>query len=88
MGYGGMGDMTNMMGGLGGTGMGIWGILSMLVFWVAFILLIVWLVKTVTGASTGAAIGSSGAKAVLDQRYAGGEITRKEYTQLKKDIGN
>jgi len=82
------GMMNMMMGGMGGSGMGIWGILMMLVFWVAFILLIVWLVKTVVGASTGVTTGSSGAKAILDQRYAGGEVTRKEYIQLKKDIGN
>lgn len=94
MGHGGMGGgemmdgMMNMMGGMGGSGIGIWGPLTMLLFWAALILLIVWLVKTVTGASTGTAIGSSGAKAILDLRYAGGEITRKEYVQLKKDIGN
>jgi len=74
-----------MNGMMGGYGMGIWGILTMLVFWVAFILLIVWLVKTIVASSSS---GASNAKSILDQRYARGEITRKEYEQMKKDIGS
>lgn len=85
-GTGSVGMMNGMMGEFGGLGMGIWGLLTMLVFWVAFILLIVWLVRTVV--SAGARTGSGGAKAILDQRYARGELTRKEYDQMKKDIGS
>ncbi len=82
------GGMMNMMtGGMMG-GMGIWGLLTMLVFWVAFILFIVWLVRTVVAGSPGMAGGSTNAKAILDQRYARGELTRKEYDQMKKDIGS
>lgn len=80
------GMMNMMMGGMGGTGMGIWGMLTMLIFWVAFILLIVWLVRTVVGAGMGT--GSGSAKAILDQRYVRGELSRKEYEQIKKEISS
>jgi putative membrane protein len=93
MGYGGMGGAGMMdgmmnMGGMSGFGMGLWGQLTMLIFWVAFILLIIWLVRTVVGAGQRETLGPSGAKGVLDERYARGEITRKEYLQLKKDIAS
>lgn len=68
--------------------MGSWGMLTMALFWIGFILLIVWVVRAVIGASPNAGGGSSGAREILDQRYARGEITRKEYEQMKKDIGS
>lgn len=70
-------------GGMMMGGMGLWGMLSMLLFWIVFILLIVWIVRTVVGANG----GSNAGKAILDKRYARGELTRKEYEQMKKDIG-
>lgn len=73
-----------MMGEWGGM-MGGWGMLMMLLFWVGLILLIVWVVRSVVAASQGT--GSSTARQTLDQRYARGELTRKEYEQIKKDIG-
>jgi uncharacterized membrane protein len=74
-----MNGMTNVMaGGMGG--MSVWGLVTMLVFWVAFILLIVWLVRTVVGAGTVPNLG--GARAILDQRYARGEI--KSTSKLRK----
>lgn len=76
MGFGGM-DGGGMMGGMMGYG----GMLSMLLFWIVFILLIVWIVRTVVNA------GVNTARAILDQRYARGEITRREFEQMKKDIG-
>ena len=74
-----------MMGGWGGT-MGVAGWLMMALFWIGLILLIVWLVRSVLGTSQGAA--SSTARAILDQRYARGELTRKEYEHMKKDISS
>jgi putative membrane protein len=68
---------SGMMGGFG------W--LFMLAFWVGLILLIVWVVRSVVAASQ--TNGSSTARNILDQRYARGELTRKEYEQVKKDIG-
>ncbi len=74
-----------MMGGWGGT-MGVAGWLMMALFWIGLILLIVWVVRSVIAASQTS--GSSTARAILDQRYARGELTRKEYEQVKKDIGS
>ncbi len=76
-----------MFGNYGWGMMGGWGgMLVMLLFWVALILVIVWVVRAIIGASPGGA--SSNARSILDARYARGEITRKEYEQMKKDIGN
>ena len=74
MGYGMMGYNYDMMGGYG------W-VLG-LVFWVlvllALILIVVWLYKNVTGART-----LSGQE-TLKLRYAKGEISKKEYEEMKK----
>lgn len=72
-----------MMGASGGMMAGGW--LMMLLFWIALILLVVWVVRSLVGARAGS--GSSTARETLDVRYARGEITRKEYEQVKKDIG-
>lgn len=75
----------NMMGGAFGLG---W-ILS-LVFYVLIIagivLLIWWLVRQ----STGTASTPKGKKAleILDERYAKGDISEKEYNKIKKDINS
>ena len=79
----------NMMGGFFGGGF-IW-MIFIFIFVIAviigIILLIVWLVKRVS--STGGTYKSESRNAleVLNQRYAKGEITKKEYETIKKDIG-
>ncbi|HLD93812.1 MAG TPA: SHOCT domain-containing protein [Anaerolineales bacterium] len=77
-----------MFGNYGWGMMGGWGMLTMALFWIGFILLIVWVVRAFIGASPSGSGGSSTAREILDQRYARGEITRKEYDQMKKDIGS
>lgn len=72
-------------GMMGGGIVGGWGFLVHLLFWIGLVFLIVWVVRSVSGASTG---GTSTARAILDQRYARGELTRKEYEQMKKDINS
>jgi len=89
MGSGGMMNMmgTNMMGGsFGGSGSWwLWSIVGML-FWiallVALILLIIWLYKKVTGQAT----NSGSALEILKKRFAKGEITKKEFESMKKEI--
>jgi len=77
-----------MFGNYGWGMMGGWGgMLMMAVFWIALVLLIVWVVRAVIGSSAGGGSAST-ARSILDVRYARGEITRKEYEQMKKDIGN
>lgn len=76
-----------MFGNYGWGMMGGWGgMLFMALFWIALILLIVWVVRAVIGTSGTGNSGQSNARAILDQRYARGEITRKEYEQMRKDI--
>lgn len=76
---------SGMMGGFYGGGMmdGLGWVLG-LVFWilvlVTLILLVIWLYKNVTGT------GTLSAKEVLKQRYAKGEITKKQYEEMKKDL--
>jgi len=88
VGSGGMINMmgTNMMSGSMGTGSWwLWSVVGML-FWiallVALILLIIWLYKKVAGQAT---IGGS-ALEILKKRFAKGEITKKEFETMKKEI--
>lgn len=88
MGSGGMMNMmgTNMMGGsFGGGSWWLWSIVGML-FWiallVALILLIVWLYKKITGQAT----NGGSALDILKKRFAKGEITKKEFESMKKEI--
>ncbi len=76
----------NMMGGsLGGGLWWLWSIVGML-FWiallVALILFIIWLYKKVTGQTT----NGSSALEILKKRFAKGEITKKEFESMKKEI--
>ena len=64
--------------------MGGWGWLVMLLFWIGLILRIVWVVRAIVGAS--GAGSSLTARDILDMRYARGELTRKEYEQMRKDL--
>lgn len=73
------------MFGTGGWMMGGWGMLTMLLFWIGLILLIVWLVRAVIGGGNQSA---PTAREHLDRRYARGELTRKEYEQIKKDLND
>lgn len=68
----------NMMGGvLGG--------LMMIVFWIILIIFIVWAVKEI---SVRFRIDSSQSLEILKERYAKGEIDRKEFEEKKKDLSN
>jgi uncharacterized membrane protein len=72
----------SMMGNFGLFGFG-W--IFMILFWVLVILVIVWLVKTLAGKTSGQAKNLT-AQEILKQRYAKGEISKKEFEQMKKDI--
>lgn len=87
MGPGGMNMMgTNMMGSSMGSGSWwLWGIVGML-FWivllVALVLLIIWLYKNITGKAT----KNDSALEILKKRFAKGDITKKEFDELKKEV--
>jgi putative membrane protein len=71
-------------------GMGWWmvfGGILMILFWGGIITLIVWGVRRLTRHS-----GVSGATGnpleIAKERYAKGDITKKEYEQIKKDLSS
>ncbi|MDA1330489.1 MAG: SHOCT domain-containing protein [Chloroflexi bacterium] len=66
-----------------GYGMGLWGGVAMLLFWAAIVALGVWFTKSLASPSTDK--GNS-ARAILDERYAQGELSREEYQAIKSDL--
>ena len=74
-----------------GFGSGIFGLIFMVFFWGGLIALAVWLVRGLFGnngqpsPTTPAGSGLS-AEAILDERYARGEITREQYELMKSDL--
>lgn len=81
-GYDGWGG--NMMGWFGGG-------LMMLVFWVLLIAFIVWAVKGFGGKNccshhSDSNYSDSNALDILKERYAKGEIDKKEFEEKKKDL--
>jgi len=65
-------------------GWGFGGIM-MIVFWAAVILLIVWVVKGVHGDDY-TKHNSKSAVDILKERYAKGEIDKREFEEKKKDL--
>ncbi|MBI2909335.1 MAG: SHOCT domain-containing protein [Chloroflexi bacterium] len=80
-----------MMGwgaGIGSMGwLGWFGPVAMLLFWAAVIGLGVWLVGGLFRVSTGAQGTRSTAVDTLKRRYAAGEITRDEYQEGRRLLG-
>ena len=76
--YNGYGDWGagNMMGWYGGG-------IMMVIFWALIIGLIVWVVREVNGRHSHPI---SQAFDILKERYAKGEISKEEFTSMKKDI--
>jgi putative membrane protein len=82
----GSGGMMNMVGGSAWSGSWwLWIIVGTL-FWiallVALILLIIWIYKKITGQ----AINDSSALEILKKRFVKGEITKKQFESMKKEI--
>jgi putative membrane protein len=75
--YNGYGGWGGMMGWFGGG-------IMMILFWVVVIYFIVWLVRNnkVSGPADKKALD------VLKERYAKGEIDKKEFEEKKKDLVN
>jgi len=65
-----------------GFGFGIPG-LGMILVWGLIIGLIVWLVRSFTGARPN---DGKSARQILEERYARGEIDRDEYEQKRRDL--
>jgi putative membrane protein len=70
-------------GWMWGVGMGLGG-LVMLAFWGLVILGVILLIRSVGGAHGGG--WQETPLSLLKRRYAGGEITREQYEQMRKDL--
>jgi putative membrane protein len=77
MGYGGW---NNMMGGFG-----LLGWIPMLLFWILLILGVVTFLRYLGGSARSGDKGRSPLD-ILKERYAKGEIDKKEFVQMKKDL--
>ncbi|KKU52037.1 MAG: Electron transport complex protein rnfE [Parcubacteria group bacterium GW2011_GWA2_47_10] len=61
---------------------------EMLLLWVFFIWLIVWVVKKLSEGSHSDSKHAKSATDILKERYAKGEIDKKEFEEKKKDLTN
>ncbi|MEK6863019.1 MAG: hypothetical protein AABW57_02560 [Nanoarchaeota archaeon] len=78
MNRGGGNMMYNMMGYFG-YGYSWFGIILMIIFWIAIIWLIVWIVQQFTK-------NKESATEILEKRFARGEISKKQYSEMKKGL--
>lgn len=67
-----------------GYGMGYFGWIFMMLFWAAVIWLIVWLVNQNKNPEKGHS--EKTASEILKERYAKGELTKKAYDEMKKEL--
>lgn len=79
------------MGGYGGYGgFGFFGILFNVLFWVLIVVAVVslvkWFVRGKSHDSYGEEDNADEAMRILKMRYAKGEITKREFESMKKDI--
>jgi len=78
--------MGNYYGDMFSWGFG--GSFMMIIFWVAIVLFIVWLVKETKSGNSSDIPRSKSALDILKERYAKGEIDKKEFEEKKTDLGN
>jgi putative membrane protein len=67
-------------------GMGGWGMFAMMLVWVALLVALIWLISSLV--VQGRQETQPGARKILEQRYANGELSREEFQQMKKDLGD
>ncbi len=77
-------------GMMGGPGFGIFGmifgLIFMLLFFTGIILLVVWIVRQFALGGTSAHPSTSNALEILKDRFARGEISKEEFTEMKKEL--
>lgn len=67
-------------------GWGLGGGVMMILFWVALIIFIVWIAKEVNSRNQSNTTHSKSAIDVLKERYAKGEVDKKEFEEKKRDL--
>jgi uncharacterized membrane protein len=68
--------------GMGFGGMHIWHLVFSLLIFLLVLLLVIWLVKAIFFSGR----GSATARALLDERLARGDVSLREYEQIKKAL--
>jgi len=82
-----MGGGGNPMMGYGGWGGFGFGWIFMIIFWILIILGVVALVRYLGGTKQSSADKNKTPLDILKERYARGEINKKEFEEIKKDVG-
>ena len=75
-----------------GLGFGFVGLFFMLLFWIGLIAGGVWIVKVIFSNNHGSqnprSNQGSDPRAIVDKRYARGEISREQYETMKEDLNS
>ena len=67
-------------------GMGGWGMFAMMLVWIVLPVALIWLISSLV--VQGKQETKPGAKEILEQRYASGELSREEFQQMKQDLSD
>ena len=60
-------------------GYGTFGFFWMILFWIAIIWFVVWIIQQITK-------NKESTQEILEKRYAKGEINKKQYLEIKKNL--
>lgn len=90
------GHHAGMMSGFFGGGIGFFDWFFMIIFWIVIIAAVVFLIKTLADGDKKNSSSTNNqnkqanedAKNILRKRYAKGEISKKEYDKMKKDLAS
>jgi putative membrane protein len=79
--------MMDYYNGYGMNGFGVFGMVMNFIFFVVLVVCVLMLVRHFRSSGY-AGFAHKSAADILNERYAKGEITKKEFTEMKKDISD